>query len=43
MTEYEEMMPEQMASKTSFHNMEKTEFEARLQDVKQCSIPDFGV
>lgn len=23
--------------------MDKSEFEARLQDVKQCIIPDFGV
>ena len=23
--------------------MDKSEFEARLQDVKQCMIPDFGV
>jgi hypothetical protein len=23
--------------------MEKEEFEARLQDVKQCAVPDFGV
>ena len=30
-------------TKQSFHTMEKTEFEARLQDVKQCAIPDFGV
>lgn len=29
--------------KQSFHNMEKEEFEARLQDVKQCAVPDFGV
>lgn len=37
-------LPESMLkSKTSFHNMDKEEFEARLQDVKQCSIPDFGV
>ena len=30
-------------SKTSFHNMDKEDFEARLQDVKQCSYPDFGI
>jgi hypothetical protein len=27
----------------SFHKLDKEEFEARLSDVKQCAIPDFGV
>ena len=30
-------------NKLSFHNMDKVDLEARLQDVKQCAIPDFGV
>jgi hypothetical protein len=35
LSEYEDMAPDNhMRSKTSFHNMEKVEFEARLQDVK---------
>ena len=30
-------------NKKSFHKLDKEEFEARLSDVKQCAIPDFGV
>jgi hypothetical protein len=42
--ESELLMPDALTkSKQSFHTMDKSEFEARLQDVKQCVIPDFGV
>jgi hypothetical protein len=36
-------MAEAEQNKKSFHKLDKDEFEARLSDVKQCAIPDFGV